>query len=169
MEVLHTMFSTQSNTAFNNKAFSGRTIQPMHETMSRLTKASFDLKGAQGPAQIARLLGESEQTLTNWAKRGVSVPGAVKAELMIGCPAIWVLYGKGEPVLTTEQQSKHTYVQGPSLAPLPAREPWPYWPFFNISKTEWERLTPAQKQAAELLVRAYISGLANGDGDAAAA
>ncbi|MBL7091336.1 MAG: hypothetical protein ISS20_21360, partial [Acidovorax sp.] len=106
------MFSTQSNTAFNNKAFSGRTIEPMHETMSRLAKASFDLKGAQGPAQIARLLGESEQTLTNWAKRGVSVPGAVKAELIIGCPAIWVLYGKGEPVLTVEQQSKYTYAQG---------------------------------------------------------
>lgn len=141
----------------------------MHETMSRLAKASFDLKGAQGPAQIARLLGESEQTLTNWAKRGVSVPGAVKAELMIGCPAIWVLYGKGEPVLTDKQQYKHTYPQGPALAPVPAREPWPSWPFLNIAKNEWERLTPAQKQAAELLVRAYISGLANGDGNAAAA
>lgn len=163
------MFSSQSNTTFNNKVFSGGTIGLMHETMSRLSIAALQLKGATGPAQIARLLGESEQTLTNWAKRGVSVPGAVKAELLIGCAAIWVLYGKETPVGIPEQETRHKYTQGLSIAHHNVTEPWPAWPFSNITKVEWERLAQSQKQAAELLVRAYISGLPGNNGDAAAA
>ena len=163
------MFSTQSNTAFNNKLFSGRTIEQMHETMSRLSKAALELKGTIGPAQIARLLGESEQTLTNWAKRGVSVPGAVKAELMIGCPAIWVLYGKGTPVPTPEPQTKHFYAQSTPATPHMVSELRSTWPFLHITEAEWKRLSHDQKQAAELLVRAYITGLSGSNGDAAAA
>lgn len=164
------MFSTESNTAFNNRTFSQRTIGAMHETMSRLSTAALEMNGAIGPAQIARLLGESEQTLTNWAKRGVSIPGAVKAERLLGCPAIWVLYGEGPPPQTPDQKTRHTYtVSSASIATHTARDQRYAWPFAKITETDWKRLNPDQRQAAELLVAAYITGLGGNNGDAAAA
>lgn len=164
------MFSIASNTAFNNKVFSQRTIGGMHESMSRLSKAALEMKGAIGPAQIARLLGESEQTLTNWAKRGVSIPGAVKAERELGCQAIWVLYGEGVAPAVPEQTNQLTYrVSTGSVAHHLAKDQRLAWPFTGISEAEWSKLNETQKQAAELLVRAYITGLGGSNGHAAAA
>lgn len=142
----------------------------MHETMSRLSTAALEMNGAIGPAQIARLLGESEQTLTNWAKRGVSIPGAVKVERLIGCPAIWVLYGEGAPPQTPDQKTRHTYkVSQTSIATHTAQEQRRAWPFAGITESDWKRLTPGQRQAAELLVAAYITGLGGNNENAAAA
>lgn len=164
------MFSTESNAAFNNRTFSQRTIGAMHETMSRLSTAALEMNGAIGPAQIARLLGESEQTLTNWAKRGVSIPGAVKAERLIGCPAIWVLYGEGSPPQTPDKKMRHTYTaSSTSIAAHTARDQRYAWPFARITESDWKRLTPDQRQAAELLVAAYITGLGSNNGNTAAA
>lgn len=47
-----------------------------------------------GHAALSAVLIESEQTVTNWAKRGVSKAGAMKAQSKFGCSANWVLTGE---------------------------------------------------------------------------
>lgn len=60
--------------------------------MDRLLEAT-NLK----PAELARKLGESEQTMTNWGKRNVSKSGALKAEEVFGISANWILMGDHTP------------------------------------------------------------------------
>lgn len=67
----------------------------MHESMRRLYEAARALKGAEIPAEVARLLGESPQTIKNWEGRGISKDGLLKAQTTIGCLADWVRDGAG--------------------------------------------------------------------------
>lgn len=64
----------------------------MSDSMDRLLTAT-QLK----PAELARKLGESEQTMTNWGKRSVSKSGALKAEEIFGISANWILMGDHTP------------------------------------------------------------------------
>jgi hypothetical protein len=43
----------------------------------------------------------SSAVLTNWKERGVAAPGALKAERLFGCSAIWVLEGTGSQWLAS--------------------------------------------------------------------
>lgn len=52
------------------------------------------------PAELARKLDESEQTMTNWGKRNVSKSGALKAEEVFGISANWILTGSNVAVGT---------------------------------------------------------------------
>lgn len=69
----------------------------MHESMKRLYEAARSLRGANTPAEAARLLGESQQTLKNWESRGISKSGLLRAQEVIGCRAEW-LRGGSEPM-----------------------------------------------------------------------
>lgn len=89
------MFSGKSNAVCNNKTFSAVRLAPMHETTERLYKAARDLRGADTPSEVARLLGESQQTLKNWEYRGMSKQGILKAQAAIGCRAEWLTTGSG--------------------------------------------------------------------------
>lgn len=169
MGVLHTMFNYESNSTFNNAACSHETIGGMHESMERLVKAALEIRGATGHAQIARLLNESEQTITNWAKRGVSIPGAIKAERNIGCQAIWVLYGEGEAPQTPDRTTQHRYrIAHTTNGTHQVNEPVA-WPLKTVSQAEWQRLTHAQKTAIDHIARSYIDGLKDGTKSEAAA
>ena len=44
-------------------------------------------------------LDESEQVVTNWGRRGVSKPGALKAAVRFGCSANWILTGVADAVV----------------------------------------------------------------------
>lgn len=68
----------------------------MHPSAERLYKAAKELKGAEGQSAVARLLNESPQNINNWESRGVSRPGAIKAQAALGCDANWVLTGGGQ-------------------------------------------------------------------------
>ena len=72
----------------------------MHPSAERLYKAAKELKGAEGQSAIARLLNESPQNVNNWESRGVSRPGAIKAQAALGCDANWVLTGGGQMAST---------------------------------------------------------------------
>jgi hypothetical protein len=89
------MFIAAVNTPFNNALFSAGTIVSMHKTAERLYLAAAELKRLKGQSQVARLLNESPQTIKNWETRGVSRPGAIKAQAVIGCSATWLLDGSG--------------------------------------------------------------------------
>lgn len=68
----------------------------MHESMGRLYLAARQLKGADTPSEVARLLDESPQTLNNWEKRGISKNGYLKAQRLIGCRSEWLEDGQGD-------------------------------------------------------------------------
>lgn len=60
----------------------------MHPTLERL----LDLSG-MNQEELARVLDESPQTITNWKKRGVSKQGAIKASAYFGKSTNWILNG----------------------------------------------------------------------------
>ena len=89
-----------SNTMFNNAAFSFGKLQQMslpaptkHPSLERLLSFARETSSVSGHADLAGSLLESEQTVTNWAKRGVSKAGAMKAQAKFGCSANWLLTG----------------------------------------------------------------------------
>lgn len=67
-----------------------------HESLQRLFEIAGK-HGVSGPSALAAALDESEQVITNWGKRGVSMPGAIKAQKTFGCSPLWILEGVGAP------------------------------------------------------------------------
>lgn len=70
----------------------------MHDSSKRLldfakeaTAARSD--GIQTFGDLARRMGVSSATMTNWKTRGVSKEGAIAAEALFGCSVQWVLTG----------------------------------------------------------------------------
>lgn len=93
------MFKQESNAAFNNSLFSCPKIDGMHETAKRLYKAAMTLRNTEGQSAVARLLNASPQTLKNWEARGVSNPGMLAAQRLIGCSATWLETGVGDMIV----------------------------------------------------------------------
>lgn len=113
------MFNSAVNTTCNNILFTyanmrGMTKGKIHPTAARLLEAAKLLKGADGPSDVARLLGVSPQKVTNWKSRGVSTEGMLDAQRLIGCRAIWLQTGEGEMIdssgqhVSTENHSANT-------------------------------------------------------------
>ena len=69
------------------------------EEMARLLDAAAE-KGVHGPAELGRVLGMSEQVMTNWAARGVSKGGAIQAQELLGISSTWVQSGRGPRMIT---------------------------------------------------------------------
>lgn len=83
----------------------------IHPTAARLLEAAKTLKGAEGPSDVARLLGVSPQQVTNWKSRGVSTEGMLDAQRLIGCSATWLQTGEGEMI---DASTQHVLEQGDS-------------------------------------------------------
>lgn len=64
----------------------------MHPSTKRLYDAAAK-SGHTSAAQISVALDQSDQTVSNWAKRGVSKEGALAAEQAYGCSPNWILSG----------------------------------------------------------------------------
>lgn len=62
--------------------------------MERLLAAAARL-GISGPAALAKAMNESDQTVTNWSKRGVSKAGAIKAQELFGVSSAQIISGQG--------------------------------------------------------------------------
>jgi SOS-response transcriptional repressor LexA len=69
------------------------TIDEMKPDAKRLLDACRDLKHLKNFADVARLLGESEQTLSNWKKRGVPKNKTVEICGKVGCRPEWLETG----------------------------------------------------------------------------
>lgn len=67
----------------------------MNEQMRRLYEAARAIKGISIPAELARTLNQSSQTLKNWEGRGISKGGMLLAQKVIGCRAEWLEHGTG--------------------------------------------------------------------------
>jgi len=101
-----------------------------HESLVRLLEASK----LEGPAALASVLNESEQTVTNWGRRGVSKQGAIKAQSTFGCNVDWILYGKEQIQLVsakflsdTSLSSKQNRQKGQCISELPGGDTIPFF------------------------------------------
>ena len=65
----------------------------MHETMVRLYEAAKKLKRLETPTEVARALNQSQQTINNWERRGISQKGMLIAQAEIGCSGTWLQTG----------------------------------------------------------------------------
>lgn len=100
MAPLYTRCLVFANAAFNNAVFIGSTSEGMKPSYKRLLDASSELRGWHKPADIARGLTKagfttSEQKMTNWKTRGVSVNACLAVAPIIGCRPQWLLDGNG--------------------------------------------------------------------------
>lgn len=77
-------------------------MREIHETMARV----FEIAGNPSPSELAKLLDELPQTITNWSKRGISKAGAIKVSAKYGVSTQYVLTGKdaGQRVETAKVQ-----------------------------------------------------------------
>lgn len=70
---------------FNNNLFSNATMSVImgepknRQALDRLLESAAK-QGVRGPSALAKRLGETEQTITNWAARGISKRGVIKAQ-----------------------------------------------------------------------------------------
>lgn len=90
---------------FINETFTCETIARMHETMVRLYEAARTLKKLETPTDVARALNQSQQTINNWERRGMSRIGMIEAQKLIGCSATWLQ--TGAPPMTTAEAAPH--------------------------------------------------------------
>jgi hypothetical protein len=67
----------------------------MEDSYERLLRAAKELGKADTPAEVARLLGISDQTIQNWKSRGVPNSELVKIEEKVGALARWIATGRG--------------------------------------------------------------------------
>lgn len=154
------VFTQKSIVACNNTPFSIPTIGGMpnepHPSYQRLVHAATNLRNVSTPAAIARTLNISPQTLTNWAKRGVSETGALQAQKDIGCDANWLLGDTDAPM---ERPSFKTVVQD--------RQPQytvNTWPFKSFTLREFmTMLDPDRRLRIEAEIAGFIAMAKQGD------
>lgn len=89
------MFIKKANGTFINRTFTSRKIQVMHPSMTRLYQAAKELHSIEGLVAVAKALGESEQTVNNWQRRGISKKGMIGAQKALGVSAAWLETGLG--------------------------------------------------------------------------
>lgn len=155
------MFINKSIAAFNNIAFNSATIDGMkeiHPTTARLYAACEALRRIVGQSAVARLLAESPQTVKNWETRGVSEGGALKAQKVVECNAIWLLEGMGQMTFgasllpSVVSRSKHGVAEEAAGAWTP-----PDWPLDRITPHQWwHELKPRHRRKAQDLVFTYL-------------
>ena len=57
------------------------------------------------PSEIAKALGESPATITNWAARGISKEKALAYQRQWGINAVWLLYNEGNMLIGGQSQA----------------------------------------------------------------
>jgi phage repressor protein C with HTH and peptisase S24 domain len=74
--------------------------------MKRLYEAAEALKSLKGQSEVARALNLSPQTVNNWEARGISKPGMLKAQAVLGCDANWLETGEGSMLMLRSTYSQ---------------------------------------------------------------
>lgn len=100
------MFSLKSNNSCNNILFSAAKIGRMtknkpHPSFVRLLNSAKKI-GFEGHSALAKSLSQSEQTITNWAARGVSKQGAILAQEHFQLSPKWIIDGVGDEKIGPE-------------------------------------------------------------------
>lgn len=107
MARLNTMAKRSVNTPRELFVQWGATLADMHPMTERLFKAAEEVGGLSMPSKVAFALGESQQTLKHWEKRGVSQRGIVRACELWGLSPSWLKDGTG-PMLAASSLVAHS-------------------------------------------------------------
>lgn len=107
-----------SNTMFSHQAGHPHKLHIMEKAFDRMILAAFEIKKWNGPAEVARKLGKSDQVLTNWKSRGIP-----RAEIMdiadaIGCRAHWLRDGTGTMISQDMSEISKMLEENPELIRL---------------------------------------------------
>ena len=164
---LNTTFSFQSNTMFNNTLFSSGKLKrmsksnaPVHPSLERLLLVAAEVAKTKGPAAVAAALNESEQTVTNWKRRGVSKAGALKAQDVYGCSPNWILH-ETLPKFAESKTFSSNPVLFPSNKAQETRVSYDLWPFSTITRADYFNVLTDEDRA---LVENTALGLFNARG-----
>lgn len=128
MAALNTMAKRCVNTPRELFVQCGRTLTDMHPTTERLFRAAEEVGGLSTPSKVAFALGESQQTLKHWEKRGLSQRGIVRACELWGVSPAWLKEGV-EPMRAGDLSVAHAVSD---LRPI-----------VTIQKVTWEELPVA--------------------------
>ncbi|WP_197067589.1 helix-turn-helix transcriptional regulator [Cupriavidus sp. SHE] len=150
MALLNMMFNWKSNATFINRTFTRENIRAMHETMVRLYEAAKTLKGLETPTDVARALNQSQQTVNNWERRGISQGGMLKAQAEIGCSATWLQTGI-PPMEAVKQKSGSSQIEEKLNESSGA-------PAYNVSRLPDPNIPVGSSPARPV----YVVGRANG-------
>jgi len=109
----------------------------MHATTKRLFDAlmAFEkIDGYKEPGKVAQYLGESAATITNWKSRGLSKPGILKVNKLLGIDPRWLENGVGEMVPSGAK------AEAPNVVPA---EPRVRVPIINwVQAGNWAEIEP---------------------------
>lgn len=124
----------------------------MHESMKRL----YDVVRQQSPlekhlqAAVARAMNQSQQTVKNWEKRGISKEGALLAQEIWGCDAN-ELRGQPTPFKLPERQNLTSIAQESDIDR-------PYlWPFTLVTRPQWLMLDDDEREDVERMAKRLIT------------
>jgi hypothetical protein len=136
MRRLHTVFIWAVNTPCINAPFSSQqsAMDEHHPSFDRLLECARASTAHRAPGlrvqtaqDLQRVMGWSAQRMTNMKSRGVSKPGALEAEALLGCPASYVLDGvttphwmEGQRLIAGEAPMPYAVAHGVSQSPFEA-------------------------------------------------
>lgn len=89
---LHMQCSLANIAACSNSVCKTTRVDGMHETAQRLLEVGL-AKGVKTFTEIARALGASDQSATNWKTRGVPPDVIIRAAELYGADAVWLWVG----------------------------------------------------------------------------
>lgn len=109
---LHIKCSIEDLATCSNISCKTATVLRMHETARRLMAVGL-AKGAKSFSGIARALGASDQSATNWKSRGVPSDVMIRAAALYGADAAWIAGDPSgqEPAFLTDWK----YPKAPTL------------------------------------------------------
>lgn len=97
----------------------------MHDSFKRLldfarTATAKSSEPILEPNDLRARMQLSSQAFHNWTLRGVSVPGAIEAEGLFGCPAYWILHGTTPPGMSSAEGVFKVAEQPPAYRVAPS-------------------------------------------------
>lgn len=94
------MFNSESIPCVTTRRVDRHNVGMVHITLQTLLNSTRKSDGKKfSHAELARALNVSEQVVTNWSKRGVSVEGALAAQYAFGQDANFILGRVSHPMV----------------------------------------------------------------------
>jgi hypothetical protein len=105
-------------------------------------------------SELARALNVSEQVITNWAKRGMSIEGALNAQFAFHRDANFILGRLPHPMMfppsgTMGRPSPKVYEMRENVAQYGVPEPWP---FCDVTVATWKKLDEGSRVLIEQVI-----------------
>jgi hypothetical protein len=124
-------------------------IKLLLDSLERETKKRLS------PSELARALNVSEQVITNWSKRGISLEGALAAQFAFQRDANFILGRLPNPIMfprsiySAASETKPLLAIEPSIAPTSPLT----WPFKKVTSSQWSALDTSSRELVETMIQ----------------